>query len=178
MEGVQVRAGLNIGALVSTVALCAMACGPGPHVEGSVGELLDLRYSRAEARMAETFVNQGSGQTVSEKEVSVRFIATQGTVENTPLKVSARLANTTFVPGTAIDLAEKLPDGAQRGTVTRSVLDEPVRAFPAIERGSLLLHGEPTSGSTVEGEFNVTFVNGTDVYSGRTLFGRFEATVP
>jgi hypothetical protein len=30
----------------------------------------------------------------------------------------------------------------------------------------------------VTGELHITFTNGTDVYSGRTIFGRFEATVP
>jgi hypothetical protein len=151
-------------ALVGTVLL-ATACNTGPRVEGSVGELLDLGYEQAEARM-------------SQEELSVRFIATQGTGENTILKVTARLRDLTFVSGTPIDLAATLVDGSQRGTVGRSVLDEPSRTFPAIARGSLLVHGTPTPGARVTGEFNVTFVNGTDVYSGRTLFGRFEATAP
>jgi hypothetical protein len=58
------------------------------------------------------------------------------------------------------------------------VQDEPPRAFPRILRGGLTFDKTPASGATVPGSFHVTFVNGTDVYSGRTLFGRFEATVP
>lgn len=151
-------------ALVATVLLSA-ACSQGPRVEGSVGELLDLNYEQAEARL-------------SQDELSVRFTVTQGTGQDTILKVTARLKDLTFVSGTPIDLAESLVDGGQRGSVDRSVLDEPSRPFPAIARGSLLVQGTPTAGATVTGEFNVTFVNGTDVYSGRTLFGRFEATAP
>lgn len=151
-------------ALVSA-ALLSAACNQGPHVEGSVAELLDLTYEHAEARL-------------SQDELSVSFLTAQGTGENTIIKVTARLQDLTFVPGTPIDLAQALENGGQRGAVGRSVLDEPARTFPAIARGSLLVHGTPTPGATVTGEFNVTFVNGTDVYSGRTLFGRFEATAP
>lgn len=151
-------------ALVSTVLL-STACNHGPRVEGSVGELLDLTYERAEARL-------------SQDELSVSFLTTQGTGENTILKVTARLQDLTFTVGTPIDLAQALENGGQRGAVGRSVLDEPVRPFPAIARGSLVVHGTPEPGASVTGEFNVTFVNGTDVYSGRTLFGRFEATAP
>ena len=150
--------------LLSTVLL-ATACGSGPRVEGSVGELLDLSYQQVEARLAQ-------------EELSIRFTTAQGTGENTILKVTARLRDLTFVSGTPIDLAETLVDGGQRGSVDRSVLDEPTRPFPAIARGTLLVRGTPTPGARVSGEFHVTFVNGTDVYSGRTLFGRFEATAP
>lgn len=156
---------VRLATWLATSLLLATACGSGPRVEGSVAELLDLHYERAEVRM-------------SEEELSVRFITSQGAGEDTILRVTARLENLTFVPGTPIDLAETFPNGSRRGSVDRSVLDEPIRPFPAIARGSLLVRGTPTPGARVSGEFNVTFVNGTDVYSGRTLFGRFEATAP
>ncbi|XXF79355.1 hypothetical protein P2318_06275 [Myxococcaceae bacterium GXIMD 01537] len=154
----------RVAALAGAVLL-APACDKGPHLEGSAGELVDLGYEKAEARM-------------STEELSVRFLTQQGTGENTIFKVTARLKDTTFVSGTPLDLAEVLVDGAQRGSVGRSVLDEPVRAFPGLYRGTLTVIGNPAPGATVTGNFHVTFVNGTDVYSGRTLFGRFEATVP
>ncbi len=176
MEGVQVsptvhnplslweRAGVRVITLATT-ALLATACGDGPRVEGSVGELVDLGYQSVEARL-------------SEEELTVRFLTQQGTGENTILKVAARMEGLAFTAGAPIDLAETLANGAQRGSVSRSVLDEPSRNFPTIARGSLLLSGVPETGRKVAGEFNVTFANGTDVYSGRTVFGRFEATVP
>lgn len=143
-------------------------CGEGPHLEGSVTPLLDLHYEKAEA-------------TADTAEASVRFITAQGSGENTILKVTARLDNLELTPGTEVDLAELLgkeEDSPQRGSVSRAVLDEPTRDFPRLLRGGLTFDKAPASGDTVPGSFHVTFVNGTDVYSGRTLFGRFEATVP
>ena len=144
------------------------ACGQGPRLEGSVTSLLDLRYESAEAL-------------ADEDEASVRFLTVQGAGENTILKVSARLDELTLTPGVKIDLAELLgdtPDSPQRGTVSRSVLDEPQREFPRLLRGGLTFDQALAPQTQVTGEFHVTFVNGTDVYSGRTIFGRFEATVP
>ncbi len=143
-------------------------CGDGPRLEGSVTALLDLRYERAEAL-------------ADEDEASVRFVTAQGAGENTILKVSAVLDELVLTPGEPVDLAELLgeePESPQRGSVSRSVLDEPERLFPRILRGTLTFDKALTPGATVPGNFHVTFVNGTDVYSGRTIFGRFEATVP
>ncbi|SEU37988.1 hypothetical protein [Stigmatella erecta] len=156
------------GLLAGLLAGLLGACGEGPRIEGSVSPLLDLRYERAEA--------QGTPD-----EVSVRFITPQGAGENTILKVTAKLENLPFAPGTPIDLTEPLgapPSEVQRGEVSRSVLDEPVRGFPRIARGTLTFQKDLQPGTKVSGDFHVTFVQGTDVYSGRTLFGRFEATVP
>lgn len=143
-------------------------CGQGPHLEGSVTPLLNLHYEKVEA----------SADTA---ESSVRFLTEQGAGENVVLKVTARMDNLELTPGAEIDLSELLgtePDSAQRGSVSRSVLNEPSRDFPRILRGGLTFEKTPASGATVPGSFHVTFVNGTDVYSGRTVFGRFEATVP
>jgi hypothetical protein len=156
------------GLLAGLLAGLLTACEEEPRIEGSVSPLLDLRYQRAEAQ-------------ATPDEVSVRFITAQGAGENTILKVTAKLENLTFVPGTPIDLTETLgppPSEVQRGEVSRSVLDEPVRGFPRIARGGLTFQQALQPGATVDGDFHVTFVQGTDVYSGRTLFGRFEATVP
>lgn len=144
------------------------ACGQGPHLEGSVTSLLDLSYETVEAQ-------------ANEEEATVRFITVQGAGENTILKVAARLDDLTLTPGVKIDLAEVLgetPDSPQRGAVSRSVLDEPQREFPRLLRGGLTFDQALTPQNKVSGDFHVTFVNGTDVYSGRTIFGRFEATVP
>jgi hypothetical protein len=156
--------------------LCALflaglltGCGQdGPSLEGSVTPLLDLSYEGTEAMG-------------DEDEVSVRFFTQQGAGENTILKVTARLDELQFTPGTPLNLAELLGkelDSPQRGTVSRSVLDEPQRDFPRLNRGTLTFDKPLNPGTVVPGSFHVTFVTGTDVYSGRTIFGRFEATVP
>jgi hypothetical protein len=165
VEGVQVSPRIPAALLLTGLL---SACGEGPHLEGSVTPLLDLRYQRAEAL-------------ADESEASVRFITEQGSGENTVLKVTARLDDLELTPGQPIDLSERLgaeQDAPQRGTVSRSVLDEPTRGFPRLTRGTLTFEKALTPGAKVPGNFHVTFINGTDVYSGRTIFGRFEATVP
>lgn len=156
-------------ALASVLAaLCA--CGDeGGTLEGSVAPLLDLKYRRAEAVLAEG-------------ELSINFVTPQGSGVNTVLKVSARVADMLpegYTGPLDINLAEVMEGGSQRGVIGRSVLDEPVRVFPQLERGSLVVDRMPTEpGQRVSGDFHVTFVNGIDIYSGRTIFGSFEATVP
>jgi hypothetical protein len=169
VEGVQVSP--RILPALAFAGLLA-GCGEGPHLEGSVAPLLDLSYESARA-------------VIDEDEVSVSFLTAQGSGENTVLKVSARLDNLLVSPGTEINLAELLgtdEDDPQRGTVSRSVLDEPARDFPRILIGGLTFKKafdvETLPCAKVPGEFHVTFVNGTDVYSGRTVFGHFDATVP
>jgi hypothetical protein len=124
---------------------------------------------------------EGTDAMGDEDEVSVRFFTKQGAGEDTVLKVTARLDDLQFTPGTPLDLAQLLGeelDSPQRGTVSRSVLNEPQRDFPRIARGTLTFDKPLNPGTVVPGNFHVTFVTGTDVYSGRTVFGRFEATVP
>lgn len=141
-------------------------CGEGLRLEGSVTSLLDLHYERAEAL-------------ATEDEASVSFLNHQGAGENTILKVSAVLDGLVLTPGVPVDLAELLgeeEDAPQRGSVSRNV--KPTREFPRILRGTLTFDKALSPTAKVPGNFHVTFVNGTDVYSGRTIFGRFEAIVP
>jgi hypothetical protein len=168
VEGVQVSPRI-LPALVLTGLLTGCE---EPHLEGSIAPLLDLHYESARA-------------VIDEDEVSVAFLTEQGSGENTVLKVSARLDRIQVTPGTAIDLAELLgtdEDDPQRGTVSRSVLDEPARDFPRILIGGLTFtkafNVDTPPCAKVPGSFHATFVNGTDVYSGRTVFGDFDATVP
>ncbi|WP_426749312.1 hypothetical protein [Myxococcus sp. Y35] len=153
---------------VLAAALCACG-GEGGRLEGSVTSLLDLRYDRAEAQLAEG-------------ELSVSFLTQQGTGTNTVLKVSAQVEDMLpegYTGYLDVDLAEVLANGAQRGAVGRNVLDEPARTFPALRVGGLEVKALPSQqGQRISGEFHVTFVNGTHPYSGRTIFGSFEATVP
>lgn len=181
MEGVQVSPrilpALLLGGLLT-------GCGQGPHLEGSVTPLLDLRYDIARA-------------SATSDEVSISFIdqlqpapGEEPLPEDSPppegivFKVAARLDDLQLTPGVKIDLAELMgtePDSAQRGALSRSMPDEPSRDFPRMLRGGLTVD-KPLEGFTpcakVKGDFHVTFVNGTDVYSGRTVFGHFQATVP
>lgn len=156
-------------ALAASLALAAAplsACDPMPHrLEGSVSSLFDLGYESA-------VFDVGSDT------VAVRFTRKRGEGEDVVLKVGAFTSDKPLEPNVAIDLAEKLPGGGQRGSVTRNVLDDPRREFPDLARGKLLVDRLPVAGETLRGEVSVTFELGTEAASGRTVFGKFEATVP
>ncbi|WP_241758675.1 hypothetical protein [Pyxidicoccus parkwayensis] len=155
--------------LVGAALVASSGCSSeGGDLEGSVSALIDLHYERAEAQW-------------SPGELAISFITPQGSGVNTVLKVSAVVGDMIpegYTGPLDINLAEVLGDGAQRGAVGRSVLDEPARTFPQLEVGALKVGSTATEpGSRITGDFHVTFVNGTDVFSGRTIFGSFEATV-
>jgi hypothetical protein len=155
--------------LVGAALLASSGCASkGGELEGSVSTLIDLTYERTEAQW-------------SPGELAINFVTPQGTGINTVLKVSAVVGDMIpegYTGPLTIDLAQVLEDGAQRGAVARSVLDEPARTFPQLQVGELVVDSTATEpGSRITGDFHVTFVNGTDVFSGRTIFGSFEATV-
>ena len=97
--------------------------------------------------------------------------------EDVVLRLSVDLAGTSIDAHETFDLASLDLDGNQRGTISRSVLDDPLTSFPQLQRGELTFRRSVISGETIPGEFRVTFVNGTELASGRTAFGTFEATV-
>jgi hypothetical protein len=161
---------MQVDRLLLTGLACALAaCAPGHALEGSLTPLLDLHHERVEAQRSE-----------DGREVSVRFLRARGAGEDTVLKVAVNLEGHEPQPRQPIDLSQRVggESGPQRGSVSRDVLDEPARGFPALARGGLTFHGPLEPGRRVSGELHLTFTPGTDVYSGRTLFGRFEASVP
>lgn len=140
-------------------------CGPASfELEGSLSTVLDLRY-------------KSSDVSVSDTEVAVRFLRPRGEGEDTVLKVAANLEGELLGAEHVLNLAEELANGSQRGTILRNVLDDPRTTFPKLLRGRLLFHGPPTAGRKVPGEVSVTFVEGGEFASGRTVFGSFEAKV-
>jgi hypothetical protein len=114
----------------------------------------------------------------TEQEVSVRFARKRGEGEDIVFKTTASLEGIAVTPGTPIDLAGLTTAGTVRGVTSRNVLDDPRRTFPTIVRGRLLFQTAFTSGAKAAGEFSVTYENGIELASGRTVFGNFEALVP
>ncbi|MGA9522061.1 MAG: hypothetical protein WBV82_11380 [Myxococcaceae bacterium] len=140
-------------------------CGPEDRVvEGSLSEVIDLRYGKVDI-------------VKNENDLSIRFLQPRGEGEDVVLRVSVDLTETSIDANQTFDLASLTPGGSQRGTISRSVLDDPLTSFPQLQRGELTFRRDVTSGETVPGEFRVTFVNGTELASGRTAFATFEATV-
>lgn len=164
------QAGLRLstlGLLLASASGCA-----DPFVEGSLGSILDLHYDQV-------FVD------TSADEVGVRFVQQHGAGtaagEDTVLRVTAWRTGIALFPNIDFDLAELISGSTQRGTVSRSVTDDPRRTFPPIKVGELLLRDVPdptNSGMRIRGSFHVLFENGTEYASGHTVFANFEGRVP
>ncbi len=150
---------------VAVLAACGAPKGPPHRLEGSLSVLMDLRYDLAQIDL-------------SNQDVAVRFVRKRSEGEDVVLKVTASLLGTAVDANEPIDLAEQTPAGAQRGTLSRNVFDDPRRELPALERGRLLFKSSVVPGANVAGEVSATFENGTHFASGRTVFGSFTAEVP
>jgi hypothetical protein len=184
VEGLrEVRALRAIAVAASAGALAAaLACGndnglppkPKYQLEGSLYEIMGIGYDEASLEEASDTI-------------AVRFVRKVtntndgGTVqENTVFKVGYRYRPGEVAQrGVPLDLALDAGFGRQQGTFSREVFNDPRKLFPLAERGSLTFDTLPDAGRpTVTGKFNVTFVNGKEPASGRTVFGSFEAKVP
>jgi hypothetical protein len=184
VEGLREVKALRATAVAAVAAAlgAALACGsdnPAPpkpkyQLEGSLYEIMGIGYDEASLEEASDTI-------------AVRFVRKVtnrldgGTAqENTVFKVGYRFAGGEVAQrGVPLDLALDAGSGQQRGSFTRDVFNDPRKLFPPAERGALTFDDLPDAGrSMVRGKFNVTFVNGKEPASGRTVFGSFEAKVP
>ncbi|MEW5740902.1 MAG: hypothetical protein AB1938_18425 [Myxococcota bacterium] len=180
------------GATLLLAGLGLWACGsvqpgktpPRHRLEGSVGQVMDLGYD--EVRISETM-----------DDVSVLFVRVQtlddflpdggtsntaGTIEDYPFKVALALRGQPTPVDVRVDLTEEDNNMNQRGVFSRNVRQDPRTSFPRAVRGTLYLSrplfddaGIPND--YVSGDFHVTFENGIEPASGRTVFGNFNAKV-
>ncbi len=148
------------------LAACLTGCGGGEKsLEGSLAQVLELSYTRAELVV-------GTGDVV------LRFARPYGTGEDTVLKVTVLTEGMQLSAPSPIDLGEVLSAGNPRATVTRHVYDEPDhRVLPPVARGQLSLRQAPIPGSRVDGQLSVTFAQGSELGAGRTVHGEFDAEV-
>lgn len=175
---------------LACLALFGVACGPRPGeptpprfvLEGSLGQLMNLGYDEARIRF------------VPESSLSLDFVRTRplgdstlpdggmvmaGASEDFVLQLGYDLQGDTPPDNQRIDLTFLDSNGQPRTTLARNVLNDPRRSFPPLRVGSLFFDRAPNNETmnTVNGEFNLTFENGIEVASGRTVFGRFSAKV-
>jgi hypothetical protein len=171
--------GVLSGALVG--AACVDPDKPQPkfRLEGSLTQVMDLGYDEARILLAPedvsvTFVRKlplGSGLLEDGGMVEV------ASSENYPVKVSYRFAGEAL-DGGRMDLASRDETGAQRGDVSRNVQNDPRATFPPLLRGTLFLKQPLVANALVDGDFHVTFDNGIEAASGRTVFSTsFQARV-
>lgn len=177
----QLRAGLALLSSVLLGAACDDPNKPAPkfHLEGSLTQVMDLGYDEARILLAPedvsvTFVRKlplGSGLLEDGGMVEV------ANSENYPVKVAYRFVGEEL-DGGRMDLASLDQNGAQRGVVSRNVQNDPRTTFPPILRGTLFFKQPLVVNALVDGDFHVTFENGIEAASGRTVFSTsFQARV-
>lgn len=171
------------------LALCCAGCGqrpgePGPPrfvLEGSLGQLMGLGYDEARLRFAPL-------ESLALDFVRIRPLsgggpdggdASAGNSEDLVLQLAYRLQGDDPPNRQRIDLTFLDVSGGGRTALARNVSGDPRRTFPPLRVGSLFLERAPNNDAPgpVAGEFNLTFQNGAEVASGRTVFGRFSARV-
>lgn len=184
------------GALLITFVSFAMGCSPPGGVapakfrlEGSLSQLMPLAYDEARIRLDYDPNNPQQSDTIGLEFVRLRPLGEEtlpdggtqmaGTSEDIVLKIGYQLAGDAPPANARIDLTFLDINGLTRTTLARNVLNDPRRTFPPLRVGSLFLDRMPdrTSMNRVNGDFNLTFENGIEVASGRTVFGRFTARV-
>lgn len=180
------------GAALLVAALAMTGCNssqpgktpPKHRLEGSLTQVMDLGYD--EVRLGQT------GQDVSVLFVRIFELddtttdggtANQvGTIEDYPFKVTLALRGQDLPVGVNIDLTEEDNNMNQRGVFSRNVRNDPRKSFPRAIRAELFLErplfdDAGVSSEWVSGNFHVTFENGIEAASGRTVFGNFNARV-
>lgn len=157
------RAAEGLAVLVLGSLLCACGGPPAP-LDGSLTQVCDVDYTRAELE-------------VTADSLAVRFLRPRGTGEDLVLKVGVLTTGWTVRPKEQVNLAEPLPQGGQRGKVTRQVWEDPHESFPALQRGYVTLFEDPSGARRVRGELSLTFAQGHEFGAGRALFGEFDAEV-
>lgn len=149
-------------------------------LEGSLQQVMELGYDTARvgvssSDVALTFVRQRKQLVrLSDGGISAEL----QTIEDYPLLLSYRLAeDEPLDAGRRFVLSTLEGEPGPRGVATRNVKDDPRTRFPDIRVGSMGFDRALTPGATVHGDFHITFANGIDAASGRTVFGDFEAKV-
>ena len=127
-----------------------------------VSEAFDLSFS-------DTIIRRSS------KAVQVTYLRSEG--NEVVMRVTVDIEDLDISHGGTFNLAEEYSPGHPRAAVSRAVDGEPVRQLPEVVQGEMTLSGSPDPGNNISGEFSVRFGEGGDLGSGRTLNGRFTATV-
>ncbi len=176
------RAGLS--SLIFVLAACAVGSGcntdskiPPPkfRLEGSLTQVMDLSYDEARILVAPsdislTFVRIKPLGSIEEPDGGMQN-QMMGVSEDYPIKIAYQLDGE-GLDGGRLDLASLDSNGSPRGVISRNVQDDPRNTFPTILRGTLIFNQALTERAVVTGDFNITFENGTEVASGRTVFSK------
>jgi hypothetical protein len=169
-------------------ALALSACEVDPRkqpprfrLEGSLGQVMDTGYDEARVLLSATdvallFVRVRPLGADPSPDASVDPMMMTGVSEDYPVKVGYRLLDDPV--GGRVDLAALDMNGAQRGVISRLVYNDPRNTLPVILRGTMFFDRPLDPNAVVNGDFHITFENGIEAASGRTVFSTsFSATV-
>jgi len=162
------RVGSRRAPWLAALVLCAAApaC-PAPNtLEGSLAEVVDLRFDSVELA-------------VTQQALILGYHRKSGEARESVFKLVVAVPPQTVEPGVEIELAPG-SDGEPRAVATRAVGEESIRTFAEVRRGRLLLDCYAVVNEPCSGEFRVTLGEGGDAGEGRAAFGSFQvdAVVP
>lgn len=131
-------------------------------LDGSLAEAFDLSYSSILIRQ-------------SPSAVQVTYLRSHG--NEVVMRITVATEGVDLSSGVSINLAGEWSAGHPRAAVSRAVDGEPVRQLPPVVKGELRLNDAVVPGKDLSGSFAVSFGEGGDLGSGRTLNGHFSGTV-
>ena len=178
-------------ALLVSLGSCG-GSGPAHKLEGSLSSVMDLGYDDAVLTFGGTEFTVSFKRRRNQTPMGMKLTcADTGASCDTSLSVTARLEQAPMPDGgmealrggDAYDLTQVLTSGLPRGVVARNVLDDPrgtTTPFTTIRIGQISFKNIPqqSMGLAAGGEFHVTFDNGVEFASGKTVFGPFQALFP
>ena len=148
---------------------------PKSRLEGSLTQVMDLGYDEARILFAPDdisllFVRIRPLGSTPTPDAGEEMMEMTGTSEEYPLRIAYRFIGEDLPTGGTLDLTAVDENGLARGVVSRNVTNDPRNVFPKIVRGKMIFDRRLVAGTTVTGSFHITFENGTEVASGRTVF--------
>ncbi len=175
---------------LATVVFALLSCGSDSKsppakftLEGSLGQVMNVGYDETRILLAPEDVSLlfvrvrplGSGTEQSDAGNAEPMM--QGTSEDYPLQIAYRLLGEPMPIGMNVDLAALDGDGQPRGVFSRKVKDDPRTTLPSLVRGEVRFESALEPDAVVRGDFHLTFENGIEAASGRTVFSSFSARV-
>jgi len=142
--------------------MAALGCGGGNSLSGSASELFALDVSRVTClRNAEAF--------------QVNYFGNRGRDVDLVASLTVRLDGVELRAGKSVALQGEAAPGHARATVIHQAAAEPVRVFANVKDGDLELDEGGVAGTVSQGNFSLSFQDGSGYGAGRTLEGDFEA---
>lgn len=139
-------------------------CGADNSLGGSVQELFPLEVSKVEVYR-------------NEQAMKITYLRNRDTHVDVVVRMTFSLAGVEKKNGVKVDLAGEGDPGHARTLVEHAPGGEPVRQFPKVKRGDIVISRFGDYDQPSAGDFSMVFENeGGDLGAGRTLTGNFNVS--